>query len=526
MKKTFIILINLVLVVNLFSQGIPRSSGLGVRWGLWSTKKSASELYPPGYVVSTGFFGSLYFFSRVSDKLFLETSLGGVADSKIGGGDVEATVVTPLLFGVRYDLLSTKYGSSYQPYVGAGVGAYWVVHSLVGNSVITETDGRYGAYITGGINVVLLSWFGLNCDMKYHFVDLSNTPARNYTGLEFGFGFFFMWGKRREIFHVEDVRVVVKDIYPAYYQFYNTYPLALVAVKNTVDYPIEVKLRSNIEGYSERAQESGTIHIGPGETKDIPVHALFGSKLLNATQREPAVIDLEIEAKAGATHTRTLSAPVMIHDRNAWNGEINKLGFFLTPDDDNVLEISRSVANRIIAQESSTDPLRSFSIARDLYNELGKLEIRYHSDPNIPFYQDDRVQFASETQELRTGDCDDLVVFYASLLESAGIKTAFVDVHDPAKELAHVYLMFDTGLAPEQSGLISTNEKRYVLRKNSSGQSSVWIPVETTLIKAGFEEAWASGALQYLQDGELRHGLAEGWMKIIDMEWEGVNYAE
>ena len=103
------------------------------------------------------------------------------------------------------------------------------------------------------------------------------------------------------------------------------------------------------------------------------------------------------------------------------------------------------------------------------------------------------------------------------LLESAGIKTAFVDVNDPEKEIGHVYLLFDTGLPPEQSNLISSNEKRLIQRESITGKSTIWLPVETTLIEEGFEEAWSKGAMQYLQNANLRNGLLEGWVKIINV---------
>jgi len=144
--------------------------------------------------------------------------------------------------------------------------------------------------------------------------------------------------------------------------------------------------------------------------------------------------------------------------------------------------------------------------------------LRYHSDPNIPFYKDDRVQYAHETLNLKSGDCDDLVVLYASLLESVGINTAFVEVRDSQKELAHLYLMFNTSVSPIQGHLISSNEKRYLMRDNSIGQKTIWLPIETTLINHGFEQAWKAGALEYLEDGVVRSGIAEGWVRIIDVE--------
>ena len=118
---------------------------------------------------------------------------------------------------------------------------------------------------------------------------------------------------------------------------------------------------------------------------------------------------------------------------------------------------------------------------------------------------------------MKSGDCDDLVVLYSSLLESVGIKTSFVEVRDPEKELAHVYLIFHSGLTIDQAHLISSNEKKYIIREIDANIKNIWIPIETTLINRGFEEAWDTGALSYLQEAILRNGISEGWVKIIDI---------
>jgi hypothetical protein len=331
-----------------------------------------------------------------------------------------------------------------------------------------------------------------------------------------GFGLSFMFGNMPEILRIEDINVIVEDIYPAYYEFYATYPIVQVSVRNMVTYPIEVNLHSNIEGYSERSQESGFIKIAPGETEKIPVFAIFGPKLLYAKKREPAIIDLSLEARAGATHTESMSVNVTIHSRNAWNGEVNRLRFFLTPDEEEIMNLSRSIASQL--DEDNTHEALNFLIARDIFNDLTQKGLHYQSDPNIPYYRDDYVQFATETIERKTGDCDDLVVLYCSLLESIGIQTAFIDVKDPEKEIAHLYMMFDSGLTPEQGTLISANEKKYVIRERSSGRKTIWIPVETTLVDGGFDQAWNEGATIYIQEGIFRAGIAKGWMRIVDVK--------
>ena len=128
-----------------------------------------------------------------------------------------------------------------------------------------------------------------------------------------------------------------------------------------------------------------------------------------------------------------------------------------------------------------------------------------------------RVQYAKETLHSKSGDCDDLVILYSSLLESVGIKTAFIEVRDPKKEIAHVYLIFESGLTINQGQFISSNEKKYIIRGKEQTKKRIWIPIETTLVGKGFTEAWNTGALTYLEEAVLRNGISEGWVKVIDI---------
>ncbi len=471
-----------------------------------------------------GLGGWLQFFSRVHDNWFLDLNIGSIArvqtqESGFINSDTDVSLIIPFLLGLRYDLLSQKHPSAFQPYLALGGGPYvmtdFVVRNNLTNEEVTgESRSKMGGYAGGGTNIVLRSWFALNFDVKYHFVDFR--ANEDESGLDFGLGFVFMWGRKREIFQIKEMKVVARDIYPAYYQFYNTYPLALLSVKNMAGYPIEVNVRGTVKGYSVRPKDSGFVRLERGETKDIPVTAIFGPNLREISRRSPAVLDLEVEARAGSIHRKKMSAEIIVHNRNAWNGEIDKLGFFVTPEDENVLRLSRRLASEQKRDDSTG--VGNLQTAKAIFDALVEMGVQYRRDPNIPFYKDDRVQFATETIDLLHGDCDDLVVLYASLLESSGIHTAFVEVKDPEKEIAHLYLLFDSGVTASSGNLISSNEKRYVIREDAHTKSMAWIPIETTLVARGFEEAWSQGALEYLQDGVARNGLAEDWVKIIDVE--------
>ncbi len=533
MRGSFLVVVAAVLLLPgaLWAQRLSRANGIGVRASYWNLGDQATRFdistTNTKFTVS-GVGGWLNYFSRLDDSWSVEFSLGAIArvrgdETPASGTNLDVAVVLPILAGVRYEMLPAKSSSAAQPYLSTGLGPYWVSSFQmrdVGTGETVSGGGRslLGAYAGGGLNLVMRSWVAFNFDVKYHFVDIKTQrglaglhAGNEFSGLDFGLGLTFMWGSRRELFQIKSTKLVVQDLYPAYYPFYQTYPLALVTIKNTAGFPIEVNVQSSIRGYSERPKDSGYIRIEKKETKDIPVTAILSPRLQAVARREPAILDIRVEARAGGNVRKETSAQLTVHSRNAWNGEVDKLSYFVTPEDEAVLGLSR----RVLRDSSAAGV---FAKAQALFGALAHTGLRYHSDPNIPFYRDDRVQFASETLALGAGDCDDLAVLCASLFESAGIHTAFVDVRDPQKELAHLYLMFDTGVTAAQAASLSSNEKRYLLRENRIGQSTAWIPLETTLVAKGFAEAWQAGALQYLEDGMLRNGLAEGWVKVIEVE--------
>ncbi len=513
-----------ILTANAWSTGITRSSGLGVRLNYWNQFEQPARIQASiggeSRVAINGIGGSLFFFTRLHHDWFFELSAGGVSNVDVISTDAfseqaEVDAVVPLLLGLRYDFLSSLWSAGVNPYLTGGGGAYlWSSNSIqqsgtTEQQVQIESEFKTGYYLGAGLNLALSSRLALNFDIRRHFSETRFND--NSDGFAFAMGIAYMWGKQREFFRIKDIKWIVQDIYPAYYQFYNAYPLALVTIENRIGQSIEVNVICDITRFSERPRETGYLRIPGGETKDIPVTAYWNRNLQQVSNRETAIVDLQIHARTGAEMLKQTSTEIVIHSRNAWNGDVDKLGFFLTPEDQTIRQLNRQVD---ITPDSTA--FATFERAKALFELLQQHNIRYLPDPNIPFYQDDRVQYAVETLNLGHGDCDDLVILYASLLESVGIHTAFVDVQDPQKELAHLYLMFDTGLPPQQGKRISSNPKRYVVRKADSGRPSLWIPVETTLIGDSFQAAWKRGAMAYLQQGILRHGLAERWVRIVD----------
>jgi tetratricopeptide (TPR) repeat protein len=216
-----------------------------------------------------------------------------------------------------------------------------------------------------------------------------------------------------------------------------------------------------------------------------------------------AKITIEYEV-SGNKRDITRTATFSVYNRNAivWD-DMRKMAAFVTPRDESVKGIVSMVSLRDIAlpgkggKPGRTVRAPQFASAKALsqaaayFDALGASGISYVSDPTAPFqYFDgnaeavDYIAYPAETLGRKTGDCDDLTALYSSMLESAGIPTALVDVP------GHVFLMFDSGLTPEEARLYNNNDAFYVRN------GTAWVPVEVTAVGKSFKEAWALAAVE------------------------------
>lgn len=161
--------------------------------------------------------------------------------------------------------------------------------------------------------------------------------------------------------------------------------------------------------------------------------------------------------------------------------------------------------------EKTNGVISTFDKIKILFNNFVK-EMIYVSDPRSSV---EYVQFPEETIKVKGGDCDDLSVAFASLLESIGIETSFVD-YKSESGISHVNLLINTGLQPSQSNLITVNDKKYFVREDENGKDKIWVPVEMTSLTE-FETAWSLGSEKFYEEAVEDLGLAKNAVEIIDI---------
>lgn len=308
---------------------------------------------------------------------------------------------------------------------------------------------------------------------------------------------------------------IFSGVYPSSYELFAFRPIGRAIVRNVSDKPVQARARFYVERFMDVPTETQAVTIAPGDEKDIPLLAVLNDHVKEVSKLTVREATVYVSATASEEYDDRVQTKVLIHGRNDWDGDVHTLRHFVTPDDPEVLRYTRDMLvemkDSLAGVQRELEPMRK---ARLLFNAFaGKLV--YVGDPKL---STDFVQYPSETLKLRSGDCDDLTVCFASLLSSIGISTAFIDVVPPqAPEKSHIYLMFDTGVEPRLGHLISENPKRYVVRRNPQGRETLWLPIETTVITKGFEHAWEIGAQEYLEEAEINLGLIKGWVRIVDV---------
>jgi hypothetical protein len=344
---------------------------------------------------------------------------------------------------------------------------------------------------------------------------LTNLDIHPYSGNRVVLSLKASFGNVREsLARIEGV-TVFGSIYPSASEMLAYKPIGTVRIRNISHKPINARVSFFVDRIMDSPTESPATYIAAGEEAEMPLMAVFNEQVKKVRALTVREGDVYVNASPAEQYDDKSQTRLVILNRNAWSGDSKSLRYFVTPDDPAILRYSRDV---LLEHRDSLSHvpsrLEAFAKARVLVNSFAG-KILHVNDPKLTA---DFVQYPSETLQIRGGDCDDMTVCFASLLSSIGISTAFVDVVPPDHpEKSHIYMLFDTGVEPRYGASISENPKRSIVRRNSAGLETLWLPLETTVATRGFDEAWTSGAQEYFDDVEVGLGLVKGWIHIVDV---------
>jgi hypothetical protein len=298
----------------------------------------------------------------------------------------------------------------------------------------------------------------------------------------------------------------LERVFPVLFKYYDTHPLGSITLSNVGDRDVE-----NLEVRLEMAQElmyapkvSARIErLKKGESTNVDLFALFTDKVLESTEGTKVTAEVTVNYKVAGRDARDAETlTIEMYDRNAlrWDDD-RKIAAFVTAKDDEVLIFAKAAAAVLgTAQRQAVSAnLQKGIVTLAALKELG---VTYVVDPSSS-YADlsakkggavDYIQFPRQTLKLKAGDCDDLSAAYCALLEAIGVHTAFITVP------GHIFTAFrlEMPAGEVRSAFRSTDE--LILRPDGS----TWVPVETTVLKEGFLQAWTLGARQWRENFTAR----------------------
>lgn len=318
------------------------------------------------------------------------------------------------------------------------------------------------------------------------------------------------------IAELEIAEVRFNNIFPAKYKFYTENPVGEFVIKNNTRRVFNnVKIGFIIKDYMDFPTEKIIPEIKDFETVTVDITADLNNRIFNIDESTHLQTEIQLTYYTrGQEEVYTITNRINVYARNSlvWDDDL-KICAFVTPNDMPV----RNFARRIINHSNELDYLRlpeNVKKAALIFNYFIANNFRYVRDPNNAYYATaeerinmiDAVQFARESLDIFTGDCDDLTVLFASLLESVGVQTAMVYVPE------HIFMAFNTELDRSEMNQVTNNEANVIVMDNQ-----IWIPVEITELSSSFLKSWSVGAYQinkYASKNELVIiKTADGWNK-------------
>ena len=347
--------------------------------------------------------------------------------------------------------------------------------------------------------------FGLG--IKYRFAQFDYAYERHpilapthYTSLSLSYN--------PSVVSIKGVTIRPSPIFRSLYRHYQEEDFFDVVIGNSAQEPIEATISLMLPKMMSVPHQEQVL-LPPQSTEKYTFTVTFDQDLFNQPE---AYFDNFVTPVLKVIYTRNRKEQVSEKQlervyvagkgKLSWNVP-GMAATFVTPEDLSVAGLARGLVQRYDELLTSKFNRSNIGKAALLFNAMGVYKIRYQADQKTPFasISDDRtifdtVQYPSELLarpegiDTKIGDCDDLTVLFASLLENLSIDTAFLEANDPGK--GHIYLMFDSGVPREKAEDHFISGSEYV-----EWQGRVWIPVETTMFGFTFADAWRNGVAEY-----------------------------
>lgn len=286
----------------------------------------------------------------------------------------------------------------------------------------------------------------------------------------------------------------VPRLLPALSQTYFDQPVIALTVSNTGGRPTPPGVATFFaKAVMDNPTETPVPALPPFSTQTIACRATFNRNIL--TYVETTRLSAHVQVKFGKGRNVVMAeshAGFELQGRNSidWNQE-DMVTCFVTTKDPDIQVFLRRALSAAEEQTIQADLDPYLYKALTLFDAMQSIDLYYMPDPTQPFNYSrlsgdgliDYVQYPRETLVRQSGDCDDLAVLYASLLEGAGIPTVLVT------SPGHIFVAFMLKNGRQSVDALGLKQDHLV-----EYNGNVYVPVETTLLGNPFVTAWRVAA--------------------------------
>ena len=305
----------------------------------------------------------------------------------------------------------------------------------------------------------------------------------------------------------------LKPVFPVFYSWYNDNSFGSVEIANNEDAAItDVTVSFYQPQYMSQPRECASQAVlKKGEKIDVDLKAFFNEQMLNLSEKNDTMANIIVEYKyLGAKRSQTFPMVVPVYGRNNMSWEDDRCASaFVSSKDPAAMWFAKYVTSAVREDVRSGVP-QNIQYVMAVFQALDQFGINYVKDPTSAFEDNvgtasiDFLQFPYQTLMYRGGDCDDLSILVCSLLESIGIKTAFITIP------GHIYMAFDSGLTLNEAQNYFINLDEFIVDGDR-----VWVPLEITLSDEGFNKAWRKGAWEWTTasrtDSAMLYRMEDSW---------------
>jgi tetratricopeptide (TPR) repeat protein len=384
--------------------------------------------------------------------------------------------------GVRLRLLPNLSATLY------GRGGY--LFGMLGQASATNP------YLRAGVDLSLYLWPTVRLSLGGEYDHQFAATKAQYQGISVHLTAGFNFSQMNQRSRVEIRDIIINPVFPVFYKYYNDNRIGSVTIWNGEDGPVRnVRVSFFVPQYMDAAKECAVIpELKKGESREVPLYALFTRSILGVLEPTKAQAQISVSYSYSERDREAKSTSVAaINHRNGMTWDDDRhVASFATVNDPAVLMQAKAAAG-ISRGAGFTSFDTAFRQGVGVFEELGLFGLHYVPDPNMPYSKSsqneltvDYLQFPIQTLQYKSGDCDDLSILYAAMLEAGGVQSAFITVP------GHIYAAFALGMKPEQAALFFSRSEDLIIKDDT-----VWIPVEVTLVQDGFLRAWQIGAREW-----------------------------